>query len=58
MESEPILSPTDKFPMPEGLEEGRTGDAASHRIVCPVHCRLSYSGPQLHTEIRLIQDSN
>ena len=37
MESEPMLTPREKSPLPEGYEEGRTYDAASRRIASPTH---------------------
>ena len=44
MESEPMLTPRGKSPLPEGSKEGRIRDAAS-RIASPTHYRLFYSGP-------------
>ena len=41
----PMLAPREKFPLPDCFEQGRTSDAASHRIANPTHYPLSCSGP-------------
>ena len=48
MESESMLTPTDKFPSTGGSEKGRTRDVASRRTASPTHSRLCYSGPRLN----------
>ena len=47
MESEPMLAPREKSPLPEKFssEEDRTHAAASCRTASLTHYQLSYSGP-------------
>ena len=45
VESDAMLTPQEKFLLPEAQEEDQTHDAASCRIASPTHEQLSYSGP-------------
>ena len=47
MESEPMLTPREKFPLPEKFssEEDRTRDAASNRTASPTHCQRAIPAP-------------
>ena len=56
MESEPMLTPKGKTPLPEKLssEADRTHDAASNRIASQTHYQLSYSGPDLHRQLYML----
>ena len=51
MESEPMLTPREKFPLPEifSSEEDRTHDTASRSDSEPNTLPRSYSGPAAHT---------
>ena len=47
MESEPMLTPSEKSPLPEAQRRIDACDAASHRTASPTHYRLNYSSPML-----------
>ena len=56
MESEPMLTPREKSPLPEksSSEEDRTHDAASHRTASPTHYQLGYLSPQSLIIVRCV----
>ena len=45
MESETMLTPREKSPLPDAQKRIEPRDAASRRTASPTHYRLSYSGP-------------
>ena len=49
MELDPMLTPRENSPLPEGSEEDRIRDAASHKIASQTHYLLSYSGRNKQT---------
>ena len=53
MESEPMLTPREKSPVPEA-ESRIASESASHRTVSPKYYQLSYSGPYSNAKITYV----
>ena len=52
-----MLTPREKFPLPEGSKQGRTREAASRRIASLTHDELSYSGPLISNTLVILTES-